>query len=81
MVTLLNNDFYFDEIKIALTVDDRLIIINKIFEYLLTYIDFLLSEKNLCNIIKNKIEELLQDDRSESIKDILLKVKNKIENN
>jgi adenosine deaminase len=72
---------YFDEIKIALTVDDRLIIINKIFEYLLTYIDFLLSEKNLCNIIKNKIEELLQDDRSESIKDILLKVKNKIENN
>jgi hypothetical protein len=71
---------YFDEINITLTVDDKLIIIKKIFEYLLTCIDFLLSEQNFCNIIKNKIEELLQDHRSESIKDILLKVKNKIEN-
>jgi hypothetical protein len=64
---------YFEEINITSTVDDKLIIIKKIFEYLLTCIDFLLSEKNLCNIIENKIEELLQDHRSESIKDILLK--------
>ena len=71
---------YHDEIKLESTVDDRIIIFKKIFEYLLTCIDFLLSEKNFCNIIKNKIEEFLQDNRLDSIKDILLKVKNKIEN-
>ena len=71
---------YFDEINLVININDRIIIIKKIFEYFLTCIDYLLSEKNFCNVIKNKIEEFLQDNRLDSIKDTLLKVKNIIEN-
>ena len=71
---------YHDEIKLESTVDDRIIIFKKIFEYLLTCIDFLLSEKS--NKCKNNIiilEEIFNEtinnnyDYKETMKDFFIK--------